>query len=229
MVLNNEEFVGREWQLDYCWILMCWILLGVPIFPRRSENSQRNEFSFDLTLQIRLISFRFSHDSSPRMGTDFISTTLEILFLCSRVREHLIITEFRSYFKQRVLNSQCGNRLWLEFLVDFDWNYVTLCASINFIRNWKSVGGKSNWPNRDLVSHFIYIIRVFDDNCFYNILKIGRLLAASLGLLDFEYLFFFDLGENKLWNGFFLCNVNTTCHMLGIMLWDGSRYKISIS
>ena len=125
------------------------------------------------------------------MGTDFISTTLDILFLCSRVREHLIITEFRSYFKQRVLNSQCGNRLWLEFLVDFDWNYVTLCASINFIRNWKSVGGKSNWPNRDLVSHFIYIIRVFDDNCFYNILKIGRLLAASLGLLDFEYLFFF--------------------------------------
>ena len=45
-----------------------------PIFQKQSENSGRNEFSFDSALQIRLISFRFSHDSNPRMGNDFVST-----------------------------------------------------------------------------------------------------------------------------------------------------------
>ena len=61
--------------------------------------SDRNEFYFDLTLQIRLISFRFSHDSNARMGTDFVSTTrkdtLNSLFLCSRASEHLSITGIR--------------------------------------------------------------------------------------------------------------------------------------
>ena len=36
-------------------------------------------------------------------------------------------------------------------MVDSEWNYVTLCASINFIRDWKSAGGESNCPNRVLV------------------------------------------------------------------------------
>ena len=80
-------------------------------------------------------------------------------------------------------------RLWFEFLVDFEWNYVTLCASINFIRNWKSVGGESNRPNRALVFYFIYIKRVLDANCLDKNFKIRRLLAFTLGLLDFVYLF----------------------------------------
>ena len=25
--------------------------------------------------------------------------------------------------------------MWIEFLVDFEWNYVSFCASISFIRN----------------------------------------------------------------------------------------------
>ena len=25
--------------------------------------------------------------------------------------------------------------MWIEFLVDFEWNYVILCDSISFIRN----------------------------------------------------------------------------------------------
>ena len=63
--------------------------------PQQSENLGGNEFSFDLTLQIRLISFRFLHDCNPRMGTDFVSIrkdTLNTSFLCSRVSEHLPIT-----------------------------------------------------------------------------------------------------------------------------------------
>ena len=43
-----------------------------PYFSKQSENSERNEFFFDSTLQIHLMSFRFSHDSNPGMGTDFI-------------------------------------------------------------------------------------------------------------------------------------------------------------
>ena len=76
--------------------LMRWVLLRV-----------RDEFYFDSTIQIRLISFRSSHDSNPRMGTDFTSTTrkdtLNSLLLCSRVSEHLLITRIS---KHRVSNSQ---------------------------------------------------------------------------------------------------------------------------
>ena len=47
-------------------------------------------------LQICLISFRFLHDSNPRIDTDFVLTTrksmLNSLLLCSRVSEHLPIT-----------------------------------------------------------------------------------------------------------------------------------------
>ena len=75
---------------------MWQILLRVPIFPQKSENSGRNEFFADSTLQMRLISFRFPLDSIPRMATDFVSTTrkdtLNDSFLCSRVSEHLPIT-----------------------------------------------------------------------------------------------------------------------------------------
>ena len=63
--------------------------------PQQSENLGGNEFSFDLMLQIRLISFRFLHDCNPRMGTDFVSITKDTLntsFLCSKVSEHLPIT-----------------------------------------------------------------------------------------------------------------------------------------
>ena len=77
-------------------ISMLRVLLRVLICPKQSENSDRNEFSFDSTLQIRLITFRFSHDSNPRTGTDFISPTrkdtLNSSFLCSRVSEHFPIT-----------------------------------------------------------------------------------------------------------------------------------------
>ena len=52
-----------------------WVLLRVPISPKQSENSDRNEFYFDSTLRILLIGFRFSHNSNPRMGTNFVSTT----------------------------------------------------------------------------------------------------------------------------------------------------------
>ena len=80
-------------------------------------------------------------------------------------------------------------RLWIEFLVDFERNYVTLCTSINFISNWKSTGGEGNRPNRALVFYFIYIKRVLEANCLYKKFKIGRLLAVSLGLFDFVYPF----------------------------------------
>ena len=80
-------------------------------------------------------------------------------------------------------------RLWIVFLVDFEKNYVTLCTSINFIRNWKSVGGESTWLNRALIFYFNYVRRVLDANCLYKKFKIGRLLAVSLGSLDFVYLF----------------------------------------
>ena len=74
---------------------MWWVLLRVSISPKQSENSDRNELSVDSTLQILLISFRFSQDSNPRMGIDFVSTRrkdiLNSSFLCSRVSEHLPI------------------------------------------------------------------------------------------------------------------------------------------
>ena len=82
-------------------------------------------------------------------------------------------------------------RVWIEFLVDSKWNYVILCASVNFIQHWKSVGGESNWPNSALVFSFIYIKRLLDANCLFKKFKIGRLLAVSLGLLDLVYLFWF--------------------------------------
>ena len=72
------------------------MLLRVAISAKQSENSDGNKFSFDLMLQLSLISFRFRHDSNPRMGIDFVSTTrtdtLNSLFLCSGVSEHLPIT-----------------------------------------------------------------------------------------------------------------------------------------
>ena len=78
-------------------------------------------------------------------------------------------------------------RLWIEFLVDFEErNYITLCISINFIWNWKSVGGEGNWPNR-AVFYFIYNKRILAANCLYKKLNIGRLLAVNLGLLNFVY------------------------------------------
>ena len=79
-------------------------------------------------------------------------------------------------------------RLWIEFLVDFERNYVTLCTSINFISNWKSTGGEGNRPNRALVFYFIYIERFMNTNLLYKKVKIGRLVAVTHGLLDFVYL-----------------------------------------
>ena len=64
-------------------------LIEGPFSPKQSEYSDR---SFDSTLQIRLTSFGFSHNSNPRIGTDFVSTarkdTLNSSFLCSRVSVH---------------------------------------------------------------------------------------------------------------------------------------------
>ena len=65
-------------------------LIEGPCFP---ETIKRNKFSFDSTVQIRLINFRFSHDSNQRMVTDFVSTTgndtLNSSFFCSRVSWYL--------------------------------------------------------------------------------------------------------------------------------------------
>ena len=80
-------------------------------------------------------------------------------------------------------------RLRIELLVDFEWNYVTLCIFINFEQNWESVRGESYWPNRALLFYFIYVKRVLDANCLYKKFKTGRLLAVTFGLLDFVYLF----------------------------------------
>ena len=74
-----------------------------------------------------------------------------------------------------------------------------------------------------------YIKRVLDANSLHKKFKIGRLLAVSLGLLDFVYLFsvpFF--GDNILWNGFFACSLNMIFHILGIFLCDRSHCKIYI-
>ena len=72
-----------------------FIKIEGPCLPKQCENSGGNEFSFDLMLRIRLISFRFLHDCNPRMNTDFVSITKDTSntsFLCSRVSEHLPIT-----------------------------------------------------------------------------------------------------------------------------------------
>ena len=118
-------------------------------------------------------------------------------------------------------------RLWIDFLIDFESNYVTLSASINFIQNWKSIGGENNWLNRDLV--FISFI-----------LRGSWMIIVSTKIQDqknprSQFWFaqlpepFFDFGDNKLWNGFLGCNLSATFHVLGIFLCDGSHCKISES
>ena len=96
-------FDFRAWGI--CWtgvttrvkfyLISMFIKIEGPCIPQQCENSGGNEFSFDLMLWIRLISFRFLHDSNPRMNTDFVSITKDTSntsFLCSRVSEHLPIT-----------------------------------------------------------------------------------------------------------------------------------------
>ena len=56
--------------------------MRVPISPKQSEYSDRNEFSFNSVLQIGLISCRFSHDCNLRMGTDFILTKRKDMLNC---------------------------------------------------------------------------------------------------------------------------------------------------
>lgn len=75
---------------------MWWVLLRFPISPKQSENSDENELSFDSTLQIHLISFRFLHNSNPRMSTDFVSTTRNT---CSIVR--IYVLEEASIYQSR--------------------------------------------------------------------------------------------------------------------------------
>ena len=48
------------------------VLTRILALPNKSENSNGNELSLDLTLQVLLISFRFSHDSNTRIGTNFV-------------------------------------------------------------------------------------------------------------------------------------------------------------
>ena len=57
------------------------------------------------------------------------------------------------------------------------------------MQKWKSVEDECNRPNRALAFYSIYIKRVLDANCLYKKLKVRRVLAVSLGLLNFVYLF----------------------------------------
>ena len=97
-----------------------------------------------------------------------------------------------------------------------------MCASINFIRNWKSVGGEGNWPNRALVFLFHLYKRILDANCPLQKIQ-DRKTPYSMSWFARFRISFFDFGDNSLWNGFFGWNLNTTFHMLGILLWDGSH------
>ena len=103
-----------------------------------------------------------------------------------------------------------------------------MCASINFIRNWKSVGGEGNWPNRALVFLFHLYKRILDANCPLQKIQ-DRKTPYSMSWFARFRISFFDFGDNSLWNGFFGWDLITTFHMLGILLWDGSHWKIYIS
>ena len=65
-------------------------------FRKTIRKFRRKQVFFRFDATTTLISFRFRHDSNPRMGIDFVSTTrtdtLNNLFLCSGVSEHLPIT-----------------------------------------------------------------------------------------------------------------------------------------
>ena len=56
--------------------------------------------------------------------------------------------------------------------------------------------------------------------------KISRSEYSSSHFLFAQFcVLFFDFGDNKLWNDFFFCNLNTTFNMSGIYLWEENHWK----
>ena len=95
-------------------------------------------------------------------------------------------------------------RPWIKFLVNVEWNYVTLGASINLGVRWR-------WS-----FYFIYIN--YYPGCQLSLQKIQDWnTPRSHSKLAKFHVPFFDFGDNKLWK-FFCCNLNTTFHILGIFL-----------
>ena len=116
-LLDRSDDLGK-FSLILMWLVLFWVL--------------SLEFSFYLTLQTRLTSFRFLHDSNRRMGTDFVSVTegtLNSLFLCSRVSEHLPIMGILEWAEGGDWSVYwASGRCWVETCY--------ICASINFVSNW---------------------------------------------------------------------------------------------
>ena len=89
--MRNSSDRSSNWGKIFFNVDVMSLIEGL-CFP---QTIKRNKFSFESTVQIRLINFRFSHDSIQRMVTDFVSTTgndtLNSSFFCSRVSGYLPI------------------------------------------------------------------------------------------------------------------------------------------
>ena len=90
--------------------------MRVPIFSKRSENSDKNCSSLTFTAEIRFIGLRFSVVANPRIDTDFELTTIkETPKLYFRVSEHFPVTGFQNYYMRINLCSLDRGRVQDKF------------------------------------------------------------------------------------------------------------------
>ena len=137
-------------------------LIEVPILSKAiCKFRLKWAFSFYLTLQIRLISFRFSHNFNSRKGNDFVSTTrkdcLGCPFLSSKVKEHLSITRISEFFWTNIFKFT-EKRSGCELS---SWNYINYDAR-------RSVN-----PVLLGLLDFVYLFSISDTINFYMIFAVA--------------------------------------------------------
>ena len=153
-------------------------------------------------LQIRLIGFRFSHNSNPRMGTDFVSETrkdtFNSSFLCSRVSEHLPITEILQLLKAKSFKftgtgSGCGLSFWQMLRGTLHFAPVSILYKIRSPLEVRAI------DQTELSFFLSFMLRgswIISNKCLYKKYKIRRLPGVSFDLLNFVYLFLISRTTN---------------------------------